>query len=121
LIYGAHAAITAEGDSAVLMQKVSKEYVEDFLKNLVSPPALTEKIETLKEKSDIFNTHCLLDLIRFRETSLLKALADKTVNNITNIYEQWMFKESDLIQDLAMTYGERICLEETLVKMGSLE
>jgi hypothetical protein len=99
------------------MHKVSKEYVDDFAKNLLSPPSLTEKIEVLREKKDIFNTQCLMNLIRARETILLKTLAEKTVKNTKSIYDIWMLEESDLIQDLAHTFGERICLEETIKKM----
>lgn len=117
LIPLAHAAITAEGDSAVLMQKVSKEYVEDFAKGVVTPPALTETPEVLKKKIDIFNIETLLNLIKLRESLLLKLLTKKTVTKKNEIFEVWMLNESDLIQDLAKTYGERICLEQSYLKL----
>jgi acyl-CoA oxidase len=117
----AHAQITAEGDSAVLMQKVSKEYVDDFSKNILAPPSSTEKPDALKERKDIYNITTLVNLIKLRETALLKLLTDKTVKNTKSIYNIWMLEESDLIQDLAHNFGERMCLEETIRKMeGSL-
>lgn len=114
----AHAAITAEGDSAVLMHKVSKEYVDDFSKNLISPPSLSVRVEDLKSFKDIMKTDALIDLIRIRETELLKKLTEKTSKNTQDIFTVWMLNESDLIQDLAKTYGERYCLEESLKIKG---
>jgi acyl-CoA oxidase len=99
------------------MQKVSKEYVDDYSKKLLVPPSLSEKRETLKDKKDIFNTNTLMDLIKARETSLLMLLSEKTIKNTKNVYDIWMLEESDLIQDLALTFGERVCLEETISKM----
>jgi acyl-CoA oxidase len=117
LIPMAHAAITAEGDSAVLMQKVSKEYVEDFAKNLVAPPALSESVEALRKKTDIFNIETLLNLIKLRESLMLKSMTKKTITKKNEIFEVWMLNESDLIQDLARTYGERTCLEQSYLKL----
>jgi acyl-CoA oxidase len=117
LIAVAHAAITAEGDSAVLMQKVSKEYVEDFAKNLLAPPELTESADTLRKKTDIFNYETLINLIKLRESLLLEAMTMKTITNKNEIYQVWMLNESDLIQDLAKTYGERMCLEQSYIKL----
>ena len=113
-----HASITAEGDSSVLMHKVSKEYVDDFNKKVLIPPSTIEKQDTLKGKKDIFNTNTLMDLIKHRETVLLKNLAEKTINDPKKVYNIWMLEESDLIQELAQTFGERICLEETITKIG---
>jgi acyl-CoA oxidase len=112
-IYGGHSGITAEGDSSVLMQKVSKEYVEDFVKGVLEAPVSTEPIADIRKKTCVFNIQTLLNLIRFRESVLLTTLADITMKNMTNIYDTWMKKESDLIQDLALTFAERYCLEET--------
>ncbi len=117
LIPLAHAAITAEGDSAVLMQKVSKEYVEDFAKQVVSLPSLSESVDTLKSKNNIFDIETLFNLIKLRESLLLKILTKKTVTKKDEIFEVWMLNESDLIQDLAKTFGERICLEQSLLKL----
>ena len=114
LIYGAHAAITAEGDSAVLMQKVSKEYVEDFSKGLIEPPKSSESKDNLFSKKCIFDLETLMNLIKSRESMLLSELAQKTLNNLQNIFGLWMLNESDNIQELAFNYGERICIEESI-------
>jgi acyl-CoA oxidase len=118
-IYGGHSGITAEGDSAVLMQKVSKEYVEDFVKGIIESPTTSQPITEIKKKTCIFNTETLLNLIKLRESVLLTTLADTTMKNITNIYDIWMKKESDLIQDLALNFAERYCLEETYKNYNS--
>ena len=114
----AHAAITAEGDSAVLMQKVSKEYVEDFTKQKVQPPTMTQCPKDISLKSSIFDLETIMNLIKHRETILLNLLAEKTVSKVDQIYSTWMLEESDLIQDLAANYGERYCLEESLKLFG---
>jgi acyl-CoA oxidase len=113
-IYGAHSGMTAEGDSSVLMQKVSKEYVEDYIKQVIKAPHFNTV-----SKDNIFNYDSLINLIRLRETALLNDLAEKTMNNMTNIYEIWMLKESDTIQDLAMIFGERYCLEAAYNSYGN--
>lgn len=118
LIYSAHAAITAEGDSAVLMQKVVKEYVEDYGKGKVSPPEASESKEALFAKKSIFDINTLMNLIKLRETDMLNALAEKTMNNLKNIFNLWMLNESDNIQELAFNYGERICLEESIAQLA---
>ena len=99
------------------MQKVSKEYVEDFAKQVVSLPSLSESVDTLKSKNNIFDIETLLNLIKLRESLLLKILTKKTVTKKDEIFEVWMLNESDLIQDLAKTFGERICLEQSLLKL----
>lgn len=99
------------------MQKVAKEYVDDYSKNLLLPPSY----EKPDMRNNIFNIDCLFNLIKFRESVLLKLLTDKTVKNTKSIYQVWMLDESDLIQDLAFTYGERMCLEETILKMKGVK
>jgi len=117
LIYSAHAAITAEGDSAVLMQKVVKEYVEDYGKGKVEPPKSNESKEALSQKKSIFDIQSLMNLIKLRETDMLNALAEKTLINMKNIFELWMLNESDNIQELAFNYGQRVCLEESIIQL----
>jgi acyl-CoA oxidase len=117
-IYGAHSAITAEGDSSVLMQKVSKEYVEDYMKQVIKAP----QFNTLNvNKNSICDYDSLINLIKLREAVLLGDLSEKTMNNLSNIYETWMLKESDTIQDIAMMFGERYCLEEAHNNYGNKE
>ena len=119
VIGSAHAAITAEGDSSVLMQKVSKEYVEDFSKQKISAPKMTQCPIENSLKTNVFDIETIMNLIKFRETNLLTRLAEKTINNMDKIYSTWMLEESDLIQDLAANFGERYCLEESLIVIGN--
>ena len=118
-ISGGHSGMTAEGDSAVLMQKVSKEYVEDYLKKVIEAPAMNQCQVENSKKTNIFDFETLMNLIKLREGVLLSILAEKTMNNMANLYESWMMQESDLIQDLAMMFGERFCLEETYKTSGN--
>ncbi len=119
MIGSAHSGITAEGDSSVLMQKVSKEYVEDFVKKIIPAPKLAGCPVAISKKEDIMNLEVLNDLLKIRETKLLEILADKTMNNLDNVYKVWMLEESNLIQDLSMVYGERYCLEAAIKAFGS--
>jgi acyl-CoA oxidase len=118
-ISSAHSGITAEGDSAVLMQKVSKEYVEDFLKKIVEAPKLTQCYIENSKKVSIFDIETLTNLICFRETKLLENLAERTLNNMDNLFKTWMLEESNLIQDLAIIYGQRYCLEAAKNEWGT--
>jgi acyl-CoA oxidase len=113
LIPFAHASITAEGDSAVLIHKVSKEYVDDFNKNVLAAPSCSDSASPLKGRNDLMKIEVLINLIRFREATLLRLLAEKTSKNPKGIYETWMLNESNLIQDLGKTFGERVCIEES--------
>lgn len=113
-IYGAHSGITAEGDSSVLMQKVSKEYVEDFAKGILTLPYENYKDDTKKfnSKDDILlNLDDVIALIKIRESNLLQNLAEKTMSKLDEVFETWMLNESDSIQDLSITYGKRNSLE----------
>lgn len=123
----AHAAITAEGDSAVLMQKVSKEYVDDYSKNKLATNVLPKlksasSIQELKSavkssKSIISNLQILLDLVKARELILLSNLSMKNLQyskTREDIYELWMMQASNEIQELAESFGERIFAEQFL-------
>lgn len=120
----AHSAITAEGDSAVLMQKVSKEYVDDYSKNKL-PDSVLPKFSTckdvsslkniLKDKTSVFDINTLTDLVKARELILLEELSKLNKQNSQNresIYNYWMNQGSNLIQELAEIFGERVCLDQ---------
>ncbi|KAB7499843.1 Acyl-coenzyme A oxidase 3, peroxisomal [Armadillidium nasatum] len=79
----AHAAITAEGDNCVLMQKVAKERLATF--------------KPLKEDRSI------------PEEELGKKLKEA---GKAGLFETWMLKESDLIQGFAKAFGERLLSDE---------
>ncbi len=110
-ISGAHAGITAEGDNSVLMQKVAKELLQS-----------TTISEVLKETTLSFIPGSLtrlltlakpLALVQLREKRLLAKLALKMqkVKGKEAIFNKWMVEESDLVQEVALSYGESFVLQ----------
>ena len=124
-INGAHSGITAEGDAAVLMQKVSKEYVEDFVKqklrndeikiykynDVLNKNSSSKLKDKLSKLDNIYELDILMELLCVREIILLGHLAQVTAKNINNIYDTWMLNESNTIQELSKCYGVRMGLE----------
>ena len=59
----------------------------------------------------------LLDLLKFREVDLFRKLAIKTkelTSSGKSSFEALMYHTSNLVQDLAMAYGERHTFEANL-------
>lgn len=110
----AHAAVTAEGDNRVLMVKVCKDMLTNVNKKGHKLPMPTRSVEELAALSDISDITTLCDLLRFREVSLFKELVSTTKRLLKegkSPYEVLMRETSDVMQDLAATYGERQTLE----------
>lgn len=98
-----HAGISAEGDNAVLIQKVAKELMAAVQKgNIVYP-----KVSWNKK----FNNEGLIQLIMLREQKLLALLSKNMQQKMKNasLFDVWMKQESDTIQALGKSFGERIC------------
>ncbi|KAJ3366785.1 hypothetical protein GGF32_003429 [Allomyces javanicus] len=115
-----HAGISAEGDNAVLCQKVAKELVAAVERGLVQYPA-----NEFTWHGDLETTAGLLALIRSREAHLVKELGGimnakvsaavaakgpKAAREAT--FNTWMFEQSDLIQMVARAFGERVSAEQ---------
>ena len=66
----AHAAMTAEGDNSVLMQKVAKEHLGKLMK---SPP----KMPKIPSNGDLQDKAYLLSLLKTRELKLFYELGQK--------------------------------------------
>ena len=99
----AHAAMTAEGDNSVLMQKVAKERLGELMK---SKPKLPEIAADKKQFSNREFLHYLLEtreLKLFGELGLKMAKAGKD-----GTFNTWMLEESDLIQGAARAYGDNL-------------
>merc|ERR1712142_1235551 len=99
----AHASMTAEGDNAVLMQKVAKERLAMF-----KPKQLTPVAEDLNDDAFL---HYLLEareLQNFMELAMKLMQAGKK-----GLFDTWMMKESDLVQHAAYSYGERMISKQT--------
>ena len=109
-----HAAITAEGDNRVLMQKVAKEVIAS-----VSDGTL--KLVDWKEGGarmvghDLLSNDSLLMLLRVRECVLIERLT-RALSGLSqvDVYDVWMYRESDLVQHVALSFAERFVLEEVL-------
>ena len=105
-IGSAHAAMTAEGDNSVLMQKVAKERLESF--------KLVEAAEPTSQSLD--DDTFLTFLLAMRENALFMELGEKMMKaGREGAFETWMYNESDLIQHAAFAYGERLVSEQFLL------
>ncbi|CAH1789068.1 unnamed protein product [Owenia fusiformis] len=99
----AHAAMTAEGDNSVLMQKVAKEALTMFKPKALRAP------ETQNLDDPEFLHYCL----EKREQTLFMFLGAKMKKaGKEGMFETWMYQESDLIQAAARSYGERLISEQ---------
>jgi len=96
-----HAAMTAEGDNSVLMQKVAKERLSSFKPN---------KVEKLKP--DVNDPKYLHGVLANSENVLFMTLGKKLMSaGKENLFSTWMLQESDLVQAAAHAYGERLVSE----------
>jgi len=100
----AHAAMTAEGDNSVLMQKVAKERLGMLAKN---------PLEVVKPaNSDLGDSAYLLYLLQAREKALFNELGGKmAAAGKAGTFNSWMLEESDLIQHAAKSFADRLIAE----------
>merc|ERR1712029_146647 len=98
----AHAAMTAEGDNSVLMQKVAKERLGAWAKaGFKMPEAPANK--------DLSNQEFLLYLLSTRELKQYWELGEKMVKaGKDGTFNTWMLEERDLIQGAARAYGDNL-------------
>jgi len=97
----AHAAMTAEGDNSVLMQKVAKERLAFLNKN----PLKLEK----PASQNLQDSQYLMYLLEAREVRLFTQLGEKCAKaGKARSYDSWMFEESDLIQHAARSFADRL-------------
>eukprot|EP00887_Chlorella_sp_A99_P005922 scaffold29.g5922.t1 len=93
LIGMAHAGISAEGDSAVLMQKVAKELTAS-----AHVPAVRARLAAARERVPV---------------------CARSVNDM-QIWEEWMKQQGDLVQHLGRAYAEREVLDASLRALGGV-
>ena len=111
----AHAGMTAEGDNAVLMQKVAKE-----LLTLYSQGSYSLMLRNLNNFNKLCDLNSLDDLLEILKRKLLfqLKLLDGTLNDSVakgkDIFTIWMKEESDLIQSVAKSFGEYECAKHVL-------
>lgn len=125
IITFAHAGMTAEGDNRVLMQKVSKELLAFARKGSRNAPRITAQVNAQDKINKITaDPNALFTLIAKRENAQLMELANVMQQKIgagQSLFDVWMKQESDLIQAVARSYGERIVAEQFLVALKSPE
>ena len=110
----AHAAMTAEGDNSVLMQKVAKEHLGHLMKN----PAKIEK----PSSSSVSDQSFLHYLLRAREGKVYTELGTKmAAAGKAGTYDSWMFEESDLIQHAGKAFGERLIADRFAVTLETCD
>lgn len=108
-----HAAITAEGDNSVLMQKVAKELLGLVKTGKHVFPALKPSSSPINMASASFaDVHYLFVE---REKRLLFQLAKGIQSQMASgnsLFSVWMGTQSDVIQALSVAYGERYAIEK---------
>lgn len=110
----AHAAMTAEGDNSVLMQKVAKEHLGWLSKN---PPIMIKA-----ESSSLSDPTYLHSLLQKREIKLFTSLGKKmAAAGKAGTYTSWMFEESDLIQDAAKSFGDRLVADRMALAVAAAD
>ncbi len=113
VIAGAHAAITAEGDNSVLMQKVAKECLSKLNFKKVLNQKFTALLPAFIQR--LFVGKAPGKLIRMRLSRNLADLAlimnqAKQQHGKVGVFDTWMKQQSDLVQDTAWSYGEDLVL-----------
>jgi hypothetical protein len=107
------------------MRIVSKEYVDDYSKGKLFKGVLPILLNDLtvdefrdycrkNSSNSLLNCLYLLELIKVRELVLLKELTKinkQHSKSRESIFDIWMQKGSNIIQQLAEVFGERVCLE----------
>jgi len=114
IISGAHSAITAEGDNAVLMQKVAKELltlVQTGKRHL----NLSERPSDRVPISGNQNWHQYL--LEYRENKRLQDLVMEFQHQLgagKSIFQVWMKEQSDKIQGVGRSFGETFAYRKFL-------
>jgi len=111
VIAGTHATVTAEGDNAVLMQKVTKELltlVQTGKRQLDSPDRPDDRVPIAG------NVQWQKYLLQHRENKQLQDLAlefQQQLGSGKSIYQIWMKEKSDEIQGVARSFAESLAYE----------
>jgi len=114
LIGFAHAGMTAEGDNRVLMQKVAKE-----LLSMTKLPAVAARLQQAQQAvgPDISSVCALRQLLLIREGRLMVALGQAMAGAKEAGWDEWMKRQSDLVQGTAFAYGEREVMDAASAAM----
>mmetsp|Transcript_7016 Transcript_7016/g.12904 ORF Transcript_7016/g.12904 Transcript_7016/m.12904 type:complete len:606 (-) Transcript_7016:781-2598(-) len=114
-IAGTHSGITAEGDNSVLMMKVTSEIIKSHSTGTHKLPTIKLDIKTQLPGVASFNSlDLLIELLKAREIVALEQLLESIQTGIgagKDLFTILMHEESDRIQLLAKSYGERFSAE----------
>lgn len=113
LIGFAHAGVTAEGDNRVLFQKAAKELIAS--KRPRSPKRLSI---TLPGKLTCLKT--LRGVFAEREARKLKHITDIVAKVGADVFDAWMYSQSDAVQGLTQAFGEREVLDTCIRVLDSV-
>lgn len=119
-INGSHAGITAEGDNRVILQKVSKELLEEVSKTVLIKEKMLKVLKPNIFAKKVITNKDILKLFEIKEKYLKYDLAYK-IGVTKDIYSKWMYEESDDIQSLATSYGERLAVQTMINKINEID
>mmetsp|Transcript_37128 Transcript_37128/g.58451 ORF Transcript_37128/g.58451 Transcript_37128/m.58451 type:complete len:729 (-) Transcript_37128:41-2227(-) len=122
---GAHAGMTAEGDNAVLMQKVAKELLgmeknKSEVAKFMILTSLPLWVQRLVERTLVFgnfsdpNFHLKLFQLREQRAKMMlisRLQLDRIQHNLS-LYDSWCHQNQDHVQHFARAHGERVILEQ---------
>jgi len=121
-IVGAHAGITAEGDNRVICQKVTKELLGSIDKNGVKKHAMIQMLPAALRgfvssapSGEVSAEGWQSAIFAAREKFCLNELAYRLHSAKSagaELFDTWMMKESDMVQRVALAYGERVVMEQ---------
>jgi acyl-CoA oxidase len=114
-IAGSHSGITAEGDNAVLMMKVTSEMMKAHAVGQLTIPEVD--LQALPAVPDFDSLELLVELLKAREVVTLQELLGSIQAGLEQgkpLFQVLMHEESDRIQMLAKSYGERVCAVQVL-------
>ncbi|ETV72367.1 hypothetical protein H257_12517 [Aphanomyces astaci] len=114
-----HAAVTAEGDNRVLMTKVTKELGELVKQGRykLSPTAG----KPFGGTPSWGNVEYVKYLLGVREAALFAKLGKIMKTDLEQgktVFDIWMVEQSALVQDIALSYVERMSFEATVASMN---
>lgn len=114
LLAGAHAGLTAEGDNAVLMQKVSKELISGLTALDLLKLKGTNFFSFGASSKDLSLKDCL-NLLERRENlhklNLAIRMQKANWSSKEKVFKTWMVEESNTVQALAKAFGEHFTLK----------
>ena len=75
----------------------------------------------IPQQDSVTDLETLTNLVYYREVAELKQMTEilqkKVMTEAKKFFDVWMYEISDNIQQLALAYGERICLESAMLRV----